>query len=84
MAAAFVNRYPDRFLFGTDVVAPANAAQYFAVASLYEPFFARLTPQARTQLLRTNYERLFDTARRRVREWEARDHADVGTTSTIR
>ena len=82
--AAFVNRYPDRFLFGTDVVAPTQASQYFAVVDLYGPFLARLTPAARAQLLRDNYDRLFGAARQRVRSWEARDRANDGTTSTIR
>jgi predicted TIM-barrel fold metal-dependent hydrolase len=70
VAAGLVNRYPDRFLFGTDVVAPADAQQYFRVFDIYRPFLARLTPQARAQLLRGNYERLFGAARQRVRAWE--------------
>jgi hypothetical protein len=83
-AASFVNRHPDRFLFGTDVVAPRDRSQYFAVFELYEPFLAQLTPVARARLLRENYERLFDAGRRRVRAWETRDRARDGTTSTIR
>lgn len=69
--AALVNRYPDRFLFGTDVVAPASAQPYYRVFDLYRPFLERLTPTARSQLLRGNYERLFGAARQRVRAWEA-------------
>ena len=71
LAASLVNRYPDRFLFGTDVVAPATAAQYYGVFEIYRPFLDRLTPAARSQLLRGNYERLFGAARQRVRAWEA-------------
>jgi hypothetical protein len=71
LMAQLVNRFPDRFLFGTDVVAPADASQYFHVFDLYKPFLARLTPEARNQLLRGNYERLFGAARKRVRAWEA-------------
>jgi predicted TIM-barrel fold metal-dependent hydrolase len=82
--AALLNRYPGRFLFGTDVVAPDREAQYFAVFELYKPLLERLTPEARSQLLRTNYDRLFGTARQRVREWENRDRMTNGTTSTIR
>jgi len=70
VSAALVNRFPDRFLFGTDVVAPADAQQYYRVVEIYRPFLDRLTPAARTQLLRGNYERLFGQARRRVRAWE--------------
>jgi Amidohydrolase len=69
-AAALVERFPDRFLFGTDVVAPADAQQYFRVFDLYRPFLERLTPATRARLLRGNYERLFGTARQRVRAWE--------------
>ncbi len=71
LMAGLVNKYPDRFLFGTDVVAPTSAEMYFSVADLYRPFLARLTPTARAQLLRGNYERLFGQSRARVRAWEA-------------
>lgn len=70
VTAALVERFPDRFLFGTDVVAPANAQQYYRVFDLYRPFLERLTPATRARLLRENYERLFGTARQRVRAWE--------------
>jgi predicted TIM-barrel fold metal-dependent hydrolase len=69
--ASLVNRYPDRFLFGSDVVAPENPGQYYRVIDIYRPFLDRLTPAARAQLLRGNYERLFGAARQRVRAWEA-------------
>lgn len=71
VSAALVNHFPDRFLFGTDVVAPADAQQYYRVFDIYRPFLDRLTPAARAQLLRGNYERLFGQARRRVRAWES-------------
>jgi hypothetical protein len=68
--ADLINRYPDRFLFGTDVVAPRTPEAYFAVYDLYAPLWAKLTPQAREQVLKANYLRLFDQARARVRAWE--------------
>ena len=37
---------------------------------IYAPLFAKLTPEARQKLLKGNYERLFDEARRKVRAWE--------------
>jgi len=73
VAADLINRYPDRFLFGSDVVAPKSAEQYFAVYEMYRPLWVRLTPDAREKVLKTNYIRLFDTARVKVRAWE-RDH----------
>jgi hypothetical protein len=65
-----INRYPDRFLFGTDEVAPAEQSKYLKVYDMYAPLLAKLTPEARTKLLTGNYERLFDAARRKVRGWE--------------
>jgi len=73
VAANLINKYPDRFLFGSDVVAPKSAEQYFAVYEMYAPLFAKLTPEARAKVLRGNYERLFDAARVHVRAWE-REH----------
>lgn len=68
--ADIINRYPDRFLFGTDEVAPTEQAKYLKVYDLYAPLFAKLTPEASEKLRKGNYERLFDQARVRVRAWE--------------
>jgi predicted TIM-barrel fold metal-dependent hydrolase len=68
--ADLINRYSDRFLFGTDEVAPADQTKYLKVYDMYEPLFAKLTPEASEKLRKGNYERLFDEARRRVRAWE--------------
>lgn len=76
-AAALINKYPDRFLFGTDVVAPKDAAQYFAVYQMYQPLWAALTPDTREKVLKANYVRLFDAARVSVRAWEAANLASA-------
>ena len=68
--AAVINRYPDRFLFGTDIVAPRDAEHYFSVYQLYQPLWAALTPEASEKVRKTNYVRIFDAARQRVRAWE--------------
>ena len=68
--ADLINRYPDRFLFGTDEVAPADQQKYLKVYDIYAPLFAKLTPEAKEKVLKGNYERLFDTARQKVRAWE--------------
>ncbi len=68
--ADVINRYPDRFLFGTDEVAPKEQASYMKVYDMYAPLFEKLTPEASEKLRKGNYERLFDEARRRVRAWE--------------
>ena len=68
--AALVELHPDRFLFGTDEVAPSDPAKYLKVYEMYAPFWAALTPATREMVLKGNYERLFDAARARVRGWE--------------
>ncbi len=69
-AARLINTYPDRFLFGTDEVAPKDQASYLKIYDMYAPLFAQLTPEASEKLRKGNYERLFDAARLRVRAWE--------------
>jgi len=68
--ADLINRFPDRFLFGTDEVAPKDQAGYLKTYDIYAPLLAKLPPGAREKLLKGNYERLFDEARRTVRAWE--------------
>jgi len=68
--AAMLNRYPDRFLFGTDTVAPAGPEPYYAVFDMWAPVFQALTPEASLKVRKGNYQRLFDEGRRRVRAWE--------------
>jgi Amidohydrolase len=67
---AMLNKYPDRFLFGTDTVAPAGPAPYFAVFDLWAPVWRQLTADASLKVRKGNYERIFDEGRRRVRAWE--------------
>ncbi|MFY9732687.1 MAG: amidohydrolase family protein [Candidatus Acidiferrales bacterium] len=66
-----INRYPDRFLFGTDEVAPTNQEKYLRVYRQYKPLWNALSPQASEDVRKRNYERLFDEARKKVRTWEA-------------
>jgi len=68
--AAMLNRHPDRFLFGTDTVAPAGPAPYYAVFDLWAPVWRLLTPEASLAIRKTNYERIFNEGRSRVRDWE--------------
>jgi len=71
ITADLINRYPERFLFGTDEVAPPNQEKYLRVYYQYEPLWNALSPQASEDVRKGNYERLFDEARRKVRAWEA-------------
>ena len=70
VTAGVINRFPDRFLFGTDTVAPSSQQQYMEPYKIYSDLFAELTPKAKMMLLKGNYERIFDEARQRVRAWE--------------
>jgi predicted TIM-barrel fold metal-dependent hydrolase len=75
--ADLINRHPDKFLFGTDEVAPKNQQSYLKIYDMYAPLFAKLTPEASEKLRKGNYERLFNEARKRVRSWE-KEHIKTG------
>lgn len=68
--AELIDRFPDRFLFGTDNVAPKDQATHLNVYRMYDPLWRALSPEVRQKVQLDNYERLFDEARRRVRAWE--------------
>jgi len=70
--ADLINKYPDRFLFGTDNVAPADSASYFKVYDMYQPLWSLLTKDASEKIRKGNYERIFDEGRRNARAWEAK------------
>ena len=76
LTANLINRHPDRFLFGTDEVAPPDQQKYLRVYETYKPLFALLTPDASQKLRLGNYERLFDEARSKVRAWEKAQGVD--------
>ena len=68
--ADLINRHPDRFLFGSDTVAPKDDKAYYAVYEMYEPLWKLLTPEAREGVLKKNYERIFNEGRKNARAWE--------------
>jgi hypothetical protein len=68
--AALIQRYPDRFLFGTDAVAPADQSKYLAVFNQYQPLWDSLDAKASRKVRLENYGRIFDEGRRKVRTWE--------------
>jgi predicted TIM-barrel fold metal-dependent hydrolase len=76
LTAGVINRFPDRFLFGTDVVAPSSVDAMVAVYDAYAPLWAALTPEASLKVRKGNFERLFDEARTRVRAWEKESKSD--------
>lgn len=70
ITADLINRYPERFLFGTDEVAPTSQQSYLKVFYQYEPLWNLLTPEASEKVRKGNFARLFDEARPKVRAWE--------------
>ena len=69
--AAVMQRYPDRFLFGTDAVAPADQSKYLEVFNQYQPLWNSLDAKTSRKVRLENYERIFDEGRRKVRSWES-------------
>jgi len=70
ISADLINRYPDRFLFGTDEVAPGSQEKYLKVYYQYQPLWNALDKSTSEKVRKGNYERLFDKARHHVRAWE--------------
>jgi len=70
MVADLIERYPDRFLFGTDSAAPKDTSDYFKVYNQYDPLWKLLSERTLRKIRLANYERIFDEARIKVRSWE--------------
>ena len=68
--AAVIAGHPDRFVFGTDIVAPRDEDHYMSVYKMYEPLWKALSPETSAKVRMGNYKRLFDAARTKVRAWE--------------
>ena len=83
IAAELINRYPDRFLFGTDEVAPPNQQKYLRVYYQYGPLWERLNRETSEKVRKVNYERLFDEARQKVRAWDSSRSQVLGESSTL-
>jgi hypothetical protein len=69
--AGLIRKHPDRFLFGSDCVAPSSIDSPLAVYEMYQPLWDELGPELTQKVCIGNYERIFDEARKRVRAWEA-------------
>jgi predicted TIM-barrel fold metal-dependent hydrolase len=78
--AALLNNHSDRFLMGTDEVAPQDQASYLKIIDMYKPLLDKLTPETREKIMKGNYERLFDAARIKVRAWEKAHANDAQPT----
>ncbi len=72
--AAIMERYPSRFIFGTDSVAPSEWSKYAATYETYTPLLSALSEETRRAVLLDNYERVFNEAIPKVRRWERTQH----------
>jgi predicted TIM-barrel fold metal-dependent hydrolase len=81
VSADLMNRYPDRFLFGTDEVAPSNQQQYLKIYYQYGPLWKLLDESASEKVRKGNYQRIFDTASRKVRAGEASQGLRLSSSS---
>ncbi len=70
--AELLNAHPERFLFGSDSVAPASRDAYLKTYRDYQPLWDQLDESASRKTRYGNYERIFDAANRKVRDWERR------------
>jgi len=70
IAADLISRYPDRFLFGTDEVAPQSQQKYLKIYYQYNPLWKLLDKQTSEKVRMGNYQRIFDASRVKVRAWE--------------
>lgn len=68
--ARLIEKYPDRFLMGTDNVALTEPEKVFAVFNQYQPLWDSLSEQASYNVRKGNFARLFDEASAKVRQWE--------------
>lgn len=67
---AFMNRYSERLLFGTDNVAPSDQATHLKVFHMWDPVWSQLTPEASENIRKNTYVKVFDAAAKKVRAWE--------------
>ncbi len=73
MWADLMTRHNSRFLFGTDSVAPQSQQKYAKTYRDYQKLWDRLDNITRRKVAIENYERVFDAANRRVRDWEMKN-----------
>jgi predicted TIM-barrel fold metal-dependent hydrolase len=76
--ANLLENFPDRILFGTDAVGPANETAYRVCYERYEPMWRVLSAETSRKVRLDNYEGLFDKSRRNIRNWE-NTHVAKGT-----
>ncbi|MCP3966966.1 MAG: amidohydrolase family protein [Lentisphaerae bacterium] len=74
--ADIMKKYPDRFLFGTDSVAP-SLEKYSREIHMYDKLWNVLPKNVQEQVKFKNYERIFNEANLKVRAWEQKNIANL-------
>jgi hypothetical protein len=69
--AEVISKYPDKFMFGTDNVAPLQQEKQLNVYHIYDPLWKAIGEEITYKVTKGNYEKLFNDARKKVRTWEA-------------
>ena len=77
LPAQWLEKYPDRFLFGTDYVALTTPDANYAVFEQYRDLWAQLSPETSRKVRKGNFARLFDAASKKVRAWEKANPAPI-------
>jgi hypothetical protein len=67
---ALIEAFPTRFLFGSDALAPRDAASWDQTYAKYQALLPRLSPGCRALVCQGNYKRVFVAARGKVRAFE--------------
>jgi hypothetical protein len=66
----FLGKNHERILFGSDTLAPKDAAKWNETRSLYTGLLDRLPIDKRANILNNNYQRVFVDSRQKVRNFE--------------
>ncbi len=73
---ALFQKFPKRFLFGSDTVSPTNV-KYKRNLAVYQPIWDSLPTRVSELIQKGNYERLYDLANKKVRTWEQANITDL-------
>jgi hypothetical protein len=67
---AFLEKNSHRVCFGSDTLAPVDSNQWGATKEMYADLFAKLSPEAKENILNHTYENVFVASRDQVRRFE--------------
>ena len=77
MTADLMRKYPDRFLFGSDLAASPDWQLARRGYDVWAPLWEELGPELTRKISKENYVRIFDQSKRNIRSWEAKNGAPI-------